>query len=255
MDPTQRFEDRASDYVRARPSYPAELLDVLRAECGLGERSVVADLGSGTGLFTRLLLASGATVHAVEPNDAMRAAAERELATTPRFHSVNGRAEATTLADSSVDLVTAAQAFHWFDLAATKREMLRILRPGGVVALVWNDRDTRGTAFLRELEALLVAHCPSYPELQGKADAFGSFDVLFGEGAWSRRVLPNEQRLDEDGLVARVASASYAPKRGTREHEDIVAALRSLFARHADTEAKVRITYATVLVWGRPYAT
>src|SRR5688572_11749971 len=113
-DPTGRFTHRADAYVKSRPSYPAGLFDVLRDECGLGPSSVVADLGSGTGIFTRLLLERGATVHAVEPNDDMRGEAERTLASEPRFHSVKGTAEATTLAAGSIHLVTAAQAFHWF---------------------------------------------------------------------------------------------------------------------------------------------
>jgi SAM-dependent methyltransferase len=250
-DPTTRFSDRVDDYARARPSYPRELLALLRAECGLGERSVVADLGSGTGIFTRLLLESGALVHAVEPNDEMRGVAERDLGASSRFRSVRGRAEATTLPPASIDLATAAQAFHWFDRAATKRELARILRPGGIVALVWNDRDTQSTAFLRELEALLVAHCPKYPELQGKADAVASFDALFGPGRWSRRSLPSDQLLDREGLVARVMSASYAPKPGTPGEEAIAADLHALFDRHAGGDATVRIVYATVVVWGR----
>lgn len=254
MDPTARFSDRASDYVKARPSYPREMLGILRIECGLGERSVVADLGSGTGIFTRLLLESGARVHAVEPNDEMRAAAERDLGHDPRFFSVRGRAEATTLPPASVDLATAAQAFHWFDVEATRRELLRILRPGGHVALVWNDRDVASTAFLRDFEALLVSHCPKYPDLQGKADASSKFDVVFGSGRWKRNALPNDQRLDREGLVARVMSASYAPKTGTREHDAIVAALGSLHDRYAEN-GMVRIAYATVIVSGRIGAT
>lgn len=253
-DPTERFSDRASDYVRARPSYPGELLGVLRSECGLRERSVVADLGSGTGIFTRLLLESGATVHAVEPNDEMRAAAERDLGSISRFSSLRGRAEATTLPAKSVDLATAAQAFHWFDVEAARRELARILRPGGHVALVWNDRDTKSTPFLRAFEALLVAHCPKYHELQGKADSPEKFDAVFGPGRWKRSTLPNDQRLDRDGLVARVMSASYAPKPGTAEHEAIVDALGALYDRHS-TSGGVRIAYATVVVHGRVAAT
>jgi SAM-dependent methyltransferase len=253
-DPTERFSDRASDYVKARPSYPSEVLGILRAECGLSERSVVADLGSGTGIFTRLLLESGARVHAVEPNDEMRAAAERELGSNPRFMSVRGRAEATTLAAASVDLATAAQAFHWFDVEGTRRELHRIVRPGGHVALVWNDRDVTSTPFLRELEALLVAHCPKYPELQGKADATAKFDAVFGAGRWKRTTLPNDQRLDRDGLLARVMSASYAPKLGTPAHDAIVAALGALHDRYAETNG-VRIAYLTVIVSGRRGAT
>jgi SAM-dependent methyltransferase len=253
-DPTERFSDRASDYVKARPSYPREVLGVLRSECGLSERSIVADLGSGTGIFTRLLLESGARVHAVEPNDDMRGAAERDLASNPRFTSVRGRAEATTLAPASIDIATAAQAFHWFDVEATRREMRRIVRPGGHVALVWNDRDVKSTPFLRELEELLVAHCPKYPELQGKADTTAKFDAVFGAGRWKRTALPNDQRLDREGLLARVMSASYAPKPGTPEHERIVAALGALHDRY-DEAGNVRIAYSTVIVSGRMGAT
>lgn len=253
-DPTERFSERASDYVKARPSYPTEVLGVLRAECALSARSVVADLGSGTGIFTRLLLESGARVHAVEPNDEMRAAAERALGTNARFSSVRGRAEATTLPVASVDLATAAQAFHWFDVDATRRELKRIVRPGGHVALVWNDRDLRSTSFLRDFEALLVAHCPKYLELQGKADTTAKFDAVFGAGRWKRSVLPNDQRLDREGLVARVMSASYAPKVGTPAHDAIVAALGSLHDRYAES-GSVRIAYTTVVVSGRIGAT
>jgi SAM-dependent methyltransferase len=253
-DPTERFSDRASDYVKARPSYPSEVLGILRAECALRERSVVADLGSGTGIFTRLLLDSGARVHAVEPNDEMRAAAERALGSNPRFSSVRGRAEATTLPKASVDLATAAQAFHWFDVEATRHEMYRIVRPGGHVALVWNDRDVTSTPFLRELESLLVAHCPKYPELQGKADAIAKFDSVFGAGRWKRSTVPNDQRLDREGLIARVMSASYAPKAGTRAQDAIVAELGKLHDRHADN-GSVRIAYLTVIVSGRIGAT
>lgn len=253
-DPTERFSDRASDYVKARPSYPNEVLAILRSTCGLTERSTVADLGSGTGIFTRLLLDTGARVFAVEPNDEMRGAAERDLASNPRFSSVRGRAEATTLPPASVDIATAAQAFHWFDVDATKRELHRIVRPGGHVALVWNDRDVTSTPFLRDFEALLVAQCPKYPELQGKANATAKFDTVFGPGRWKRSTVPNDQKLDREGLVARVMSASYAPKAGTSEHETIVDALEKLHDRYA-YEGTVRITYLTVIVSGRIGAT
>lgn len=249
-DPTERFSHRVADYVKARPSYPKEVLDILRAECGLSERSNVADLGSGTGIFSRVLLESGARVNAVEPNDEMRGAAERELGSNPRFVSVRGRAEATTLPAASIDLATAAQAFHWFDVEATRRELARILRPGGRVALVWNDRDTTSTPFLRDFEALLLAQCPKYRELQGKADTPAKFDAVFGAGRWKRTTLANEQRLDRDGLLSRVMSASYAPKAATPEHDAIIAALGALYDRHAGPTG-ARIAYLTVIVSGR----
>ncbi len=248
-DATKRFSGRAAAYARARPSYPTGVLDVLRAECGLAPGAVACDLGSGTGIFARLLLEMGATVYAVEPNDDMRATAEAELGAMPGFRSVAGRAEATTLDDASVDLVTAAQAFHWFDVLATRREVARILRPRGCAALVWNDRDTSSTPFHAELEALLVARCPAYRELQGKSDVPASFDAFFGEGAWTRRRVANEQRLDREGLVVRVLSTSYAPPPGAPGHDELLREVRALFDRHAEGGA-VTILYSCVVVFG-----
>jgi len=254
QDPTTRFDDRAADYAKARPGYPDAIVALLRDECGLRDGTRVADLGSGTGIFTRLLLDAGAEVFAVEPNDEMRSVSERQLGDRARFHSVNGRSEATTLPTESVELVTAAQAFHWFDIERTRREMRRVLRPEGQAVLVWNDRDTGGTAFHRAIEALLVEQCPSYRALQGKADVPTAFDAVFGPDGWSRRFLPNEQELDREGFVARFMSTSYAPKPATAAAAAFVRALETIFDAHADPAGVVRITYATVVVWGRPSA-
>ena len=256
-DQTARFSGRVDDYVKTRPSYPHGVLDVLREGCGLSAASVVCDLGSGTGLFTKLLLESGATVHAVEPNDEMRAAAETMLRDTPGFRSVAGRAEATTLEAASVDLVTAAQAFHWFDVDAAHREMRRILHPraagdaGSNVALVWNDRDLEATPFLREYEELLVRRCPKYRELQGKADSKDKFDALLGRGRWTRQAVANEQRLDREGLVSRLLSSSYAPRPAEPTHDETIAELQSIFDRRAEG-GLVAMLYTTVVILGRP---
>jgi SAM-dependent methyltransferase len=255
VDPTARFSGRADDYVKTRPSYPEGVLAILRETCGLAAEYAVADLGSGTGIFTALLLESGATVHAVEPNLDMRAAAEAALGKEPGFRSVAGRAEATTLPDASVDLVTAAQAFHWFDVEGTRAEMRRILRPPPTgrasVALVWNDRDLGSTPFLRAYEALLGARCPKYRELQGKADSVDKFEALLGKGGWSRRAVPNEQRLDREGLVSRLLSSSYAPRPGDPGHDETFAELRALFDRHAEG-GEVVMLYETVVITGDP---
>ena len=137
---TSRFSDRVENYVRYRPGYPPEILPVLSAECGLTRDHVIADIASGTGIWTRTLLENGNPVYAVEPNVDMRQAGDRLLADFPRFTSVAGSAEATTLPDASVDFVTAAQAAHWFDRPRTRREFLRILKPQGWLVLLWNER-------------------------------------------------------------------------------------------------------------------
>lgn len=248
-DPTERFSGRSADYVRYRPSYPPALVTALRARHD-GDRWEVADLGSGTGIFTRLLLDGGATVRAVEPNAEMRAAAEADLAGHDRFESVAGTAEGTTLPDASVDLVTAAQAFHWFDVARTRREVKRILRPEGLAAFVWNDRDRTGSAFLRGYEELLNRHCPDYGRLQGKADDTRAFDAFFGAGAWERLGFSNAQRLDRPGLVGRVMSSSYAPARDAPAREALAKALEALFDAHA-TNGAVTIPYEAVAIVGR----
>ena len=250
------FSGRVDDYVKTRPSYPHALLGVLRETCALGAASVVADLGSGTGLFARLLLESGATVHAVEPSEEMRAAAERLLGSDPHFRSVAGGAEATTLPAATIDIVTAAQAFHWFDVERTREELRRILRARagvaaqtGNVALVWNDRELDADAFHRAYEELLVRRCPKYRELQGKADTTSKFDALLGAGRWRRVSVPNEQHLDREGLVGRLLSSSYAPRSAAPGHDETFTELRAIFDRHAES-GRVTMRYTTVLIAG-----
>lgn len=246
MDPTQRFSNRAGDYARARPSYPVETLAILRAHHGLREGSVVADVGSGTGIFTRLLQEAGAKGFAVEPNADMRHEASSSLTS---FVSINGKAEATRLDAASVDLIVAAQAFHWFDVAAARIEHARILRPGAHSALIWNDRDVAGTPFLVDYERILVDHCPGYPVLQGKADTPSIFDAYFGKGRWTKHTTGNSQSLDRELFVVRVMSSSYAPSAGSDGHAALVSALDVCFDRYA-SDGVVVIPYTTTVIGG-----
>src|SRR5258708_2582165 len=144
---TSRFSDRVENYVRYRPGYPPGVLQALRDDCGLAPGHVIADIASGTGIWTRMLLENGNPVFGVEPNTEMREAGERLLAAFPKFTSVAGNAEATTLPDHSVDFITAAQAAHWFDRERARLEFVRILKSRGWLALLWNDRLTRSTPF------------------------------------------------------------------------------------------------------------
>src|SRR6185503_18677591 len=154
MNSVSRFSSRVEDYAKYRPGYPSELLEILNSECGLSRESVIADVGSGTGLLSEVFLRNGNTVFGIEPNELMRTTAEGLLKGFEHFQSVVGTAEKTTLPESSVDFVTAGQAFHWFDRAAAKQEFARILKPDGWVVLIWNARRVGSTPFLREYEAL-----------------------------------------------------------------------------------------------------
>ena len=176
-DPTQRFSSRVDNYTRYRPTYPPAVIELLRDECGLTSSSVVADIASGTGIFTCMLLEDGNRVFGVEPNAEMRRAGEKDLAAYPNFTSVDGTAEATTLAAHSIDIVTAAQAAHWFRLDAARQEFVRILKPGGWAVLLWNQRRTGSTPFLRGYEQLLLTYGTDYQDVRHErtSDVIDSF--------------------------------------------------------------------------------
>src|SRR5215470_13340205 len=191
--PTQRFSSRVGNYSRFRPSYPAEVLEILNQECALAPESVIADVGFGTGIFTRLLLENGNRVFGIEPNDAMRMAGEEYLAGYPKFTSIGGTAEYTTLPDTSVDLISAAQAAHWFDRDKAIAEFRRILKPGGYLFLLWNDRRTGASDFGRDYEELLLKHGTDYAEVK-RRDAVSQ--EFFGGIKHKKRMLRNFQEFD-----------------------------------------------------------
>ena len=192
---TSRFSDRVENYVRYRPGYPPEALRSLQKECGLMPRHVVADIASGTGIWTQMLLENGNPSSAVEPNAEMRQAGERLLAGFPKFTSIAGRPKATTLPDASVDFVTAAQAAHWFDRARARREFVRILKPGGWLVLLWNERVIDATPFLRDYEQLLLTYGTDYEDVRHErtTDAVNEF---FDPAPYQERVFPMRQEFD-----------------------------------------------------------
>lgn len=250
-DNTQRFSDRVGEYARSRPGYPDAILDLLRRECGLTRESVVADVGSGTGLLARLFLAHGNRVYGVEPNAPMRAAGERALAAFSRFASVDGAAEATTLPDGSVDIVTAGQAFHWFEPAAARAELSRIMRPEGWVVLVWNERRIGGTPFLEEYERLLLRYGTDYGDVRhangGSATALAGF---FRAGGYRTARYDNRQEFDLAGLASRLLSSSYTPPPGHPDHEPMLRELARVFGAH-EGAGRVVIEYDTRVYYGR----
>jgi SAM-dependent methyltransferase len=248
-DPTRRFSDRVDDYERHRPRYPASVYDALVDRIGIEPSWIVADVGAGTGISAELFLDRGHTVWAVEPNDAMRAAAERRLGGRPAFRSVRGTAERTGLEGASVDLVVAAQAFHWFEPGAARRELGRVLRPPGWVALVWNTRHTKSSDFLRGYEALLLDHGTDYARVRHEWSNRGALDDFFG-ASWERVVVPNEQILDRAGLKGRTLSSSYLPGPGHPGHTRLLTDLADLFDTYQEG-GRVRIEYDCEVFIGR----
>jgi len=250
VDPTKGFSSRVENYIKCRPGYPIAVLDLLKEECGLIGASVVADVGSGTGILTKMVLENGNRVFGIEPNREMREAAERLLSDCPTFTSVDGSAEATTLKDRSVDLITAGQAFHWFDREKARREFLRILKHDGWVALIWNDRSVTASSFLKAYEDVLMAYGTDYEAVNHKqidAKVFGSF---FGNGGFKQAAFPNEQVFDFEDLKGRVLSSSYAPEPGHPKFEPMVTALRAIFEKH-QAGGKVTFQYDTTVYYGR----
>jgi SAM-dependent methyltransferase len=232
MDSTGRFSNRVNDYIRYRPGYPVAVInaleDALEGETQLG----VADIGSGTGIFSELLLQRGFTVFGVEPNTDMRQAAESLLSGHSRFVSIDGTAEDTTLPAASVVLCVAAQAFHWFDAAATRRELKRILVPNGLVALIWNDRRPDATPFLSAYEKTLLSLGTDYEQVNHRNIDEAQLAAWFGRGTMRVRTFPNEQRFDWDGLYGRALSSSYVPAKTDSRHPAFANALRANFDEH-----------------------
>ncbi len=274
-DPTKRFSDRVENYVKYRPSYPAALFDYLAEAMGAvrpeatgggatagrgfaapsprGRGLRAADVGAGTGIFTALLAArlerEGGSVTGVEPNGDMREAALRHCAGLANATLVDGSAEATGLDTASVDLVTVAQAFHWFDRDRALAEFARIAAPGAKLALAWNNR-LCDTPFLAEYDRLVSTHAGEYRDVTHRNVGRDSLlDCFAGDAIY--REFAYEQRFDLAGVKGRVLSSSYCPKRGQPGHAEIMKGLEAAFARYAE-DGTVAFRYRTELHFGSP---
>ena len=245
---TERFSSRVENYIRYRPNYPQGIIKCLRTHCGLTDASVVADVGSGTGILTGMFLQNGNSVYGLEPNREMRLAGERLLQAYHRFKSVAGTAEETTLAPSSIDFVTAGQAFHWFDQDKTKAEFQRILKPQGWVVFVWNERRETSTSFGQEYESLLQGYSTDYQQVNHKRIDDKVLHRFFGHG-FQLNTFENSQHFDFEGLRGRLLSSSYAPEAGHPLHAPMLLELQRIFNEHQDN-GKVTIEYDTNLYYG-----
>jgi len=252
-DSKSRFSDRVPFYVRSRPKYPPALLQFCRSKLGLLPEHRLADIGSGTGFLSELFVQNGYVVTAIEPNAPMRAAAEAALADAPHFHSRDATAEATGLETASVDFVLAGQAFHWFDRVRCREEFKRILRPGGWVVLVWNERRSNENGFAHRYEEIVrqfetdLKHVSHQSVTATDSDAMTRF---FQPAGYAVESFDNPQFLDSDGVIARALSSSYLPLPGQPRCQEMIVALREAFSTHA-VGGKVRLDYDTRAFYGQ----
>ena len=248
-DSTRRFSSRVDNYVRFRPGYPKEILALLKSECSMTNRSVIADIGSGTGKLTELFLENANPVFGVEPNREMREAGERFLKSFSNFTSIDATAEETTLANGSVDFIVAGQAFHWFDRARCRKEFSRILKPGGWIALIWNDRKTEATQFLVEYEKLLQTYATDYSKVDHKNIDDNVVRDFFGYVPTKAKI-PSVQQFDFEGLKGRLLSSSYAPDKGQPGHLEMLRDLEKIF-NVSQKNGQVEFAYDTVVYYGK----
>jgi ubiquinone/menaquinone biosynthesis C-methylase UbiE len=249
MDSTQRFSNRVENYTKYRPSYPKEMLSLLAGECGLTPAAIIADVGSGTGIMTRIFLENGNQVFAVEPNSEMRRAAEQILAVYPHFISVTASAEATTLPAGTADFVVAAQAFHWFDRDQARLEFVRILKPDGWVVLVWNERRAASTPLQSEYEQLLRKYSTDYANVDHRNITGEILHAFFLPDEFKLQTLSYSQTLNFEELKGRLLSSSYSPLPGEPNCESMLEDLRAIFDAH-QIHGQVAFEYDTQLFYG-----
>ena len=248
QDSKERFTKHVDNYVKYRPGYPAEAMDCLLRECGLSQGSVVADIGAGTGKFTRGLLERGLTVYAVEPNDAMRGAMEEALSGFDGFKAIKAAAEETGLPDASVEAITAAQAFHWFDQARFRQECGRILKPSAKVCLIWNRRTT-APGFMQDYSGIIKRLYDDYAAGSAQEHITAAvFDDFFAEYKIHNFFWGDPH--DFEGLWGRSLSNSHAPGPGRPNYEPLRAALRELFDKY-QAGGQVTFAYRTEVAIGR----
>jgi SAM-dependent methyltransferase len=251
MDNSSPYVTRlVENYSQYRPGYPqAAIVDLLQRECDLTPQAIIADIGSGTGLLTEVFLRNGNQVFGIEPLPAMRTAAEHFLQRYPRFTSIAATAEATTLADHCVDVVTAGQAFHWFDRKRARREFARILVPRGWVVLAWNDQRTTATPFLVAWEQFwqtYLAREGVNPQ-QRQQELLAPF---FGTGTFTVKLFENPLVCDFAALKGRVLSSGNAPTADHPRYPEMLQALEAIFQAH-QVNGTVTIEHDTLVCYGQ----
>jgi SAM-dependent methyltransferase len=248
LDPTKRFSNRVANYVRYRPTYPPEIIPLLESDCGLTAESIIADVGSGTGLLTELFLKNGNRVFGVEPNPEMRAAGENILASYSKFTSVDAVAEATTLPDQSVDFIVVGQAFHWFDQVKTREEFVRILKRDGWVVVAWNGYRVKSSPLMTAYQELVVRYGTDYSEVQREVEDC-DVESFCDPAICTCTRFEFQQSFDCQGLEGRLLSASYALEPDHPDYEAMLSDLRKIFDANQQ-DGKAAFAYETVLYYG-----
>lgn len=245
---TNKFDSKGSVYSKARPNYPDALFSYLLAEGVINNDTVAADIGSGTGIFTVALSKFLNSVFAIEPNDDMRIKAEEKYKTIANITSINATAENTSLPDRSVDLITVAQAFHWFDRVAFKDECKRILKSNGKVVLVWNDRDSN-SEIIKDNFAVNKKYCKAFKGSSNGIDfSKDAFSDFFGE-EFELVEFCNNLIYTREVFIARNLSSSYAPKENDPIYDDYIKAITDVFEKY-QTNGTVNYPYITRCYFG-----
>ena len=253
MEPKKRFCSRADNYSKFRPSYPESIIAFLESEEVLKKDSIIADIGSGTGILSELFLKNENLVFGIEPNIDMRNAAELFLKKYQKFHSIDGSAECTNMEENSINIITVGQAFHWFDQITARKEFKRILKPEGFVVIIWNNRKRSGSPFLEAYEDLLVTYGTDYRKI---SDLQIDFEKFYGIGKNSERhlreVFENYQLLNYPGLKGRLLSTSYAPLNDHPNYNNMIMELEKIFNEN-NQNGLVRFEYETEVYCGKLY--
>ncbi|MHA2181682.1 MAG: methyltransferase domain-containing protein [Promethearchaeota archaeon] len=244
IDPKKRFSSRVENYTQFRPSYPPKIINFLIEKKILSKQTIIADVGSGTGILSELFLKNGNKVFGVEPNSEMRRAAERILNNYPNFVSISSSAENTSLLSDSIDLITVGQAFHWFDVDRTKKEFKDILKSDGHIVIIWNNRRKSGKGFSRQYEEFILKYGTDYKEVRKNEK---KIDQLY---KYDKEVFYNFQDLDFEGLKGRLLSVSYIPLEGEPNYENMLKELFEVFNKYKQ-KGKVRVEYDTEVHYGK----
>ena len=245
---TNKFDSKGNIYSKARPSYPDVLFGYLLAERVIGKDTVAADIGSGTGIFTIALSQFVKSIFAVEPIDDMRRKAEEKYISELNITSINATAENTSLPDCSVDLVTVAQAFHWFDRGLFKNECKRILKPNGKVVLVWNDRDIESD-IIKDNFAVNKKYCKDFKGSSNGIDFSKDAFSDFFSGEFELVEFCNNLVYTREDFIARNLSSSYAPKENDPIYDDYIKSITDVFEKH-QTNGTVNHPYITRCYFG-----